>query len=45
MTCDESEILLHALIDDELDAGNTRAVEEHVAGWRAAPRSFKAIAR
>jgi anti-sigma factor RsiW len=31
MTCDESEILLHALIDGELDAGNTRAVEDHVA--------------
>jgi anti-sigma factor RsiW len=32
MTCDEAEILLHALIDGELDAGNTRAVEDHVAG-------------
>jgi anti-sigma factor RsiW len=32
MNCDESEILLHALIDGELDAGNTRTVEDHVAG-------------
>jgi anti-sigma factor RsiW len=32
MTCDEAEILLHALIDGELDAGNARAVEEHIAG-------------
>jgi anti-sigma factor RsiW len=32
MTCDEAEILIHALIDGELDAGNTRAVEDHVAG-------------
>ena len=32
MTCDEAEILLHALIDGELDAGNTRAVEDHIAG-------------
>ena len=32
MTCDEANILLHALIDGELDAGNARAVEEHVAG-------------
>ena len=32
MTCDEAEILLHALIDGELDAGHARAVEEHVAG-------------
>jgi anti-sigma factor RsiW len=32
MTCDEAEILLHALIDGELDAGHAREVEEHVAG-------------
>ena len=32
MNCDEAEILLHALIDGELDAGNARAVEDHVAG-------------
>jgi anti-sigma factor RsiW len=31
MTCDEAEILLHALIDGELDAGHARAVEAHVA--------------
>jgi anti-sigma factor RsiW len=32
MTCDEAEILLHALLDGELDAGHAREVEEHVAG-------------
>ena len=32
MTCDEAEILLHALIDGELDAGHAREVEQHVAG-------------
>lgn len=32
MTCDESEILLHALLDGELDAGHAREVEEHIAG-------------
>src|SRR6201986_1115919 len=32
MTCDEAEILLHALIDGELDAGHAREVEAHVAG-------------
>ena len=32
MTCDEAEILLHALIDGELDAGHAREVESHVAG-------------
>ena len=31
MTCQEAEILLHALIDGELDAGHAREVEEHVA--------------
>jgi anti-sigma factor RsiW len=32
MTCDEAEILLHALIDGELDAGHSREVEAHIAG-------------
>jgi anti-sigma factor RsiW len=31
MTCEEAEILLHALIDGELDAGHVREVEAHVA--------------
>jgi anti-sigma factor RsiW len=31
MTCDEAEILIHALMDGELDAGNAREVEAHVA--------------
>ncbi|MBS0532067.1 MAG: anti-sigma factor [Proteobacteria bacterium] len=31
MTCDEAEILLHALIDGELDAGHVREVENHIA--------------
>jgi anti-sigma factor RsiW len=31
MTCDEAEILLHALIDRELDAGHARDVEDHIA--------------
>jgi anti-sigma factor RsiW len=30
MTCNEAEILLHALLDGELDAGNARDVEAHV---------------
>ena len=30
MKCDESEVLLHALIDGELDAGHAREVEAHV---------------
>jgi anti-sigma factor RsiW len=31
MNCDEASVLLHALIDGELDAGNAREVETHVA--------------
>ena len=31
MNCDDSEILLNALIDDELDAGHAHDVEKHVA--------------
>jgi mycothiol system anti-sigma-R factor len=31
MTCDEARLLLHALIDGELDAGHTSEVEAHVA--------------
>ncbi|MBV9460359.1 MAG: zf-HC2 domain-containing protein, partial [Bradyrhizobium sp.] len=31
MTCDEANILLHALIDGELDAGHAREVEAHIA--------------
>ena len=31
MTCDEAEILLHALLDGELDAGHAREVEAHLA--------------
>lgn len=32
MTCDEATVLLHALIDRELDAGHAREVEAHTAG-------------
>ncbi|MGJ4949239.1 anti-sigma factor family protein [Bradyrhizobium sp. HKCCYLS20291] len=32
MTCDEAEILIHALADGELDAGHAREVEAHIAG-------------
>jgi anti-sigma factor RsiW len=41
MTCDEAEILLHALIDGELDAGHAREIEQHVAGC---PRCTAALA-
>lgn len=32
MNCDEAEILIHALLDGELDAGHAREVEAHIAG-------------
>ena len=32
MTCDEAGILIHALLDGELDAGHAREIEEHIAG-------------
>ncbi|MEA2921144.1 MAG: hypothetical protein QOF07_1107 [Bradyrhizobium sp.] len=41
MTCDETEILLHALIDGELDAGHAREVEEHI---KACPRCAAELA-
>jgi anti-sigma factor RsiW len=48
MTCDEAEILLHALIDGELDAGHARDVENHVAGCprcAAALRDYREIGK
>ena len=32
MNCEGAEVLLHALLDGELDAGHAREVEAHVAG-------------
>ena len=38
MNCDEAEILLHALIDGELDASHAREVEAISRPARSAPR-------
>jgi len=35
MTCDEARIMLHALLDGELDAGHSRDVEAHIASCAA----------
>jgi anti-sigma factor RsiW len=43
MTCDEAEILLHALIDGELDAGHARDVETHVAACPACAEKLTAF--
>jgi anti-sigma factor RsiW len=42
MTCDEAEILLHALIDGELDAGHAREVEDHITGCPGCAAQVKA---
>jgi len=46
MNCAESEVLLHALIDGELDAGHAREVEAHAATCAACAEklaSFRAM--
>ena len=43
MNCAESEILLHALIDGELDAGHARDVEAHVAACPGCAEKLKAF--
>jgi len=48
MTCEESEVLLHALIDGELDAGHAREVETHIAGCphcAAALRDYREMSK
>ena len=45
MTCDDAKILLHALIDGELDAGHAREVEHISRPVRAAPRSLPPTGR
>src|SRR5690348_12055322 len=48
MTCDEAEVLLHALIDGELDAGHAHEVESHIAGCprcAAALRDYREMSK
>ena len=42
MTCAETEILLHALLDGELDAGHARDVEAHLEGCPRCAAQFRA---
>jgi anti-sigma factor RsiW len=42
MTCTETEILLHALLDGELDAGHAREVEAHVANCQHCATQMRA---
>jgi anti-sigma factor RsiW len=46
MTCAETQILLHALLDGELDAGHARDVEAHIAaclGCASQLRQYRAL--
>ena len=43
MNCADTEIMLHALIDGELDAGHARDVEAHVATCPACAEELKAF--
>jgi anti-sigma factor RsiW len=43
MNCAECEVLLHALIDGELDAGHARDVEAHVNGCAGCAEKLKAF--
>jgi anti-sigma factor RsiW len=48
MNCDEASILMHALIDGELDAGHARELETHIAtcpGCAAGLREFHDLRR
>ena len=45
MNCAESEVLIHALIDGELDAGHAREVEAHVATCRGLRRQARGVSR
>ena len=43
MNCAEFEVLLHALIDGELDAGHAREVEAHTATCSACAEKLASI--
>ena len=42
MTCAETEILLHALLDGELDVGHAADVETHLQGCPRCAAQFRA---
>ena len=45
MTCDEAKVLLHGLIDGELDTARARDVEAHVAGCQRCATELGSFAR
>jgi hypothetical protein len=45
MNCTKCEVLLHALIDDERDAGHTSDVETHIATCSGCTETLKTFSR
>ena len=45
MSCAETELLLHALLNGELDVGHARDVETHLQGCPRCAARFAPIAR
>ena len=43
MNCDEANVMMHALMDGELDAGHAREVESHVAGCDPCARELREV--
>ena len=43
MNCDEANVMMHALIDGELDAGHSREVEAHIASCTACTAQMRAL--
>ena len=43
MNCEEASVLLHALVDGELDAGHVRQVEAHVEGCARCAGELRAL--
>ena len=43
MNCDEAKIMMHALVDGELDAGHAREVEQHIASCAACAAELRAV--
>jgi anti-sigma factor RsiW len=43
MNCSEADILIHALLDNELDAGHAREVETHISGCAECTKKLAAF--
>lgn len=43
MNCEDTDVLMHALLDGELDAGNARAVEAHIASCAGCTEKLREV--